>query len=278
MILNTDIIDRIIRETLHEDIGTGDVTTELLFDKGVVVEAAIIAGEPFVVAGIPVVERVFSILGGDTGTEALSNEGDSVDEGDVICRIKGDVRVILSGERVALNFLQRLSGIATLTREFVDRVKGLPVRILHTRKTTPLLRYLERYAVGIGGAGFHRSGLFDGILIKDNHIRACGGVGEAVKRARDRAPVGLKIEVEVGTLEELDEALTSSPDIILLDNMDIDTLKKAVSMAKGRALLEASGGVRLENIRSIAETGVDFISIGAITHSARAMDISMELL
>ncbi len=278
MSLNTDIIDRVVREALHEDLGSGDVTTGLLFDKGMVVEAAIIAREPFVVAGIPVVERVFSILGRDTGIEALLNDGDSVGDGDVICRIKGDVRTILSGERVALNFLQRLSGIATLTREFVDRARDLPVRILHTRKTTPLLRYLERYAVGIGGAGLHRSGLFDGIIIKDNHVRACGGVGEAVKRARDKSPVGLKIEVEVSTLEELDEAIACSPDIILLDNMDIDTLKKAVSMTKGRALLEASGGVRLENIRSIAETGVDFISIGAITHSARAVDISMELL
>lgn len=277
--LRQGVIDRLVRLALKEDIGLRDVTTESLFKKACEpLRAVIIAKEPFILAGVYLAQRVFQILDNEIKVRKVHDDGDSVEQGEVLLEVEGDVRALLSGERVALNFLQRLSGIATLTRRFVDKVRDYPVKILDTRKTTPLLRYLERYAVRVGGGYSHRFGLYDGILIKDNHIKACGGIKEALKRVKDNAPIGLKVEVEVNSLDELKSALDLSPDIILLDNMEVEAISKAVEMAKGRVLFEVSGGVNLENVEAIARTGVDFISIGALTHSARAVDISMEIV
>lgn len=275
--LRQEVIDRLIRLALKEDIGFRDVTTESLFEKDRVLRAVIIAKEAFILAGIHVAEGVFQTLQSDIRGNRVHEDGDTVKAGETLLEVEGDVSALLSGERVALNFLQRLSGIATHTRRFVDKVKDCPVKILDTRKTTPLLRYMERYAVRVGGGYSHRFGLYDGILIKDNHIKACGDIKEALKRVKDNAPVGLKIEVEVNSLDEFKVALNFSPDIVLLDNMDVEAISKAVEMAKGRVLLEVSGGINLENVEVVAKTGVDFISIGALTHSARAVDISMEI-
>ncbi len=263
---------------LDEDTGGRDVTTEALFPEGKMAKAHILAKEDLVLAGLSVAERVFKALDRRAGFHGRVKDGDSLRKGTVIAEVEGDVRALLAAERVSLNLLQRLSGIATITKAFVDRVKDLPVKIVDTRKTTPLLRRLEKYAVRVGGGYSHRFGLYDGILIKENHIRACGGVGEAIRRARERGPFGMKVEVEVECLEELEEALRHRPDIVLLDNMDLETIRKAVEMVRGKALIEVSGGVTIERVREIAQTGVDLISIGSITHSARAVDISMEII
>ncbi len=278
MLIRSDIADNIIKRALSEDIGPRDVTTQALFDCNKTVKAVITAKENFVVAGLPLVERVFSLIDGDVGLKRICDDGEKVLSGGSIAELEGDINAVLSGERLALNFLQRLSGIATLTRRFTDRVKGLPVRILDTRKTTPALRIFERYAVRTGGGFSHRFGLYDGILIKDNHIKACGGIKEAMIRMRENMPAGLKVEIEVKSIDELKEALRFLPDIVLLDNMDTADILKAVQLTRKKVLLEASGGVTLDNVREIAETGVDFISVGALTHSARSVDISMGVL
>jgi nicotinate-nucleotide pyrophosphorylase (carboxylating) len=226
-------------------------------------------------AGIGVARRVFALLDAQVAFEGLIEDGQAVRRGEVLAWLKGDAASLLQGERVALNLLQRLSGVATLTARFVEAVEGTGATIVDTRKTTPGLRALEKYAVRVGGGGNHRMALYDGVLIKENHIVAAGGIAVAVSRARRYAPHTLKVEVEVRDLDEVTAALAAGADILLLDNMDLDQLRAAVELVAGRAVTEASGGVNLDSVRPIAETGVDLISVGALTHSYRAVDISM---
>lgn len=276
-LLSVRQIDAIVSRALEEDIGSGDITTLLTIPEGVEAGGEFIAGQAGVLAGMPVVERVFHLLNPRVRLEPLVKEGQRFEEGTVLAAVYGDARSLLTGERVALNFLQRLSGIATLTASFVETVRDLPVRLCDTRKTTPGLRYLERYAVRVGGGYNHRFGLYDSVLIKDNHIAICGSVVEAIQRVKRLLPHTMKVEVECSNLEQVVQALEGGADIILLDNMSLDTLREAVRLARGKALLEASGGVRLHNVRDIAETGVDAISVGALTHSAPAIDIALEI-
>jgi nicotinate-nucleotide pyrophosphorylase (carboxylating) len=277
-----DIPLLVLRESvcawLREDLGYGDRTTLAVVSPGATGTAAIVMRQPGVLCGMPVIEAVFAELDTRLRVTTMCREGELVPEGTVVGQIVGPLRGILAGERLALNLLQRLSGIATLTRRFVDAVAGTGVMILDTRKTTPGLRLLEKYAVRVGGGRNHRFGLFDGVLIKDNHVRVAGSVREAVQRVRNVIPHTMLVEVEVTTLEELDEALAAGADWILLDNMDVETMREAVRRVAGRAKLEASGGVTLERVRAIAETGVDAISVGALTHSAPALDISLEVV
>jgi nicotinate-nucleotide pyrophosphorylase (carboxylating) len=268
-------VDRLLRTALDEDIGPGDVTTAATIAPGTVARAELIAKEEFVLAGIAVARRVFEILDSQVAFEGLIADGRTVRRGEVIAWLKGDAAALLQGERVALNLLQRLSGVATLTARFVSETAGTGATIVDTRKTTPGLRTLEKYAVRVGGGGNHRMALYDGVLIKENHIAAAGGIATAVARARRYAPHTLKIEVEVRDLAEVGEALEAGADILLLDNMDLIQLRAAVDLVAGRAVTEASGGVSLETVRAIAETGVDLISVGALTHSYRSVDISM---
>ena len=276
-----DLEPRILRELaeafLNEDIGHGDVTTEAVVDPAARGVARIEAREPFVVAGLDIACACFELLDGSVTWQPVAPDGARVASGDVLARIEGSLGPILTAERTALNLLQRLSAVATLTSRFVEAIAGTRAQIIDTRKTTPGMRLLEKAAVRVGGGGNHRFGLDDGILIKDNHVRAAGGVSEAVKRARNAAPHGLVVEVEVTTLEELDEALNAGAQAILLDNMDPAMVRRAVERVDGAAVLEASGGMDLSNVRAYAETGVDLISIGALTHSAGSVDISLEV-
>ncbi|MEZ4600420.1 MAG: carboxylating nicotinate-nucleotide diphosphorylase [Syntrophotaleaceae bacterium] len=267
--------DRIIRNALQEDIGLGDVTTLATIEAGTVSRAELVAKEDFMLAGIDVAARVFALLDPSVAFEKLREDGFAVQRGEVLAWLKGDARALLQGERVALNLLQRMSGISTLTAAFAKKIEGLGAAVVDTRKTTPGLRALEKYAVRMGGGRNHRTSLYDGVLIKENHVAAAGGIATAVARARQHAPHTLRIEVETRNLMEVSEALAAGADVIMLDNMDLETLREAVRMIDGRALTEASGGVNLETVRDIAETGVDLISVGALTHSARAVDISM---
>ena len=268
------LIEKIARAALEEDIGWRDLTSSILED----VEAVgfISSKEEGVLCGIQVARAVFKILQEDCLFNPFLEDGDPLAKGSIIAEIRGKARALLGGERVALNFLQHLSGIATLTRRFVEKIRGTKVRILATRKTIPLLRALEKYAVEVGGGYPHRFALYDGILIKNNHIALIGDIKEAVRRAKEMFPYQ-KIEIEAGNLEEVKEAIEAGADIIMLDNMSGEELKEAVRIAQGKVMLEASGGVSLDNVREIAETGVDFISIGALTHSAKAIDIHMEV-
>jgi nicotinate-nucleotide pyrophosphorylase (carboxylating) len=268
-------IDSIINNALQEDIGTGDVTTLATIEPGTMARAELVAKEDFVLAGIDVARRVFQTLDATVAFEKLSGDGMHVRRGEVFAWLRGEAAVLLQGERVALNLLQRMSGIATLTARFVHEVEGTGATIVDTRKTMPGLRVLDKYAVRMGGGRNHRTSLYDGVLIKENHVAAAGGITTAVSRARERVPHTLKIEVETRNLEEVAEAVNAGADIILLDNMDNATLRQAVALVAGRARTEASGGVNLETVRGIAETGVDLISVGALTHSVRAADISM---
>ncbi|HEY7745518.1 MAG TPA: carboxylating nicotinate-nucleotide diphosphorylase [Desulfuromonadales bacterium] len=268
-------IDSIISNALQEDIGTGDVTTLATIEPGIMARAELVAKEDFVLAGIDVARRVFQMLDATVAFEKLSGDGLNVRRGEVLAWLRGEAAVLLQGERVALNLMQRMSGIATLTGSFVREVEGTGATIVDTRKTMPGLRVLDKYAVRMGGGRNHRTSLFDGVLIKENHVAAAGGITTAVSRARERVPHTLKIEVETRNLEEVAEAVAAGADIILLDNMDNATLRQAVELVAGRARTEASGGVNLETVRAIAETGVDLISVGALTHSVRATDISM---
>ncbi len=275
---NNPLIKEIISLALREDIGAGDITTDAIIrSEKSKTKARLIAKEEFVLAGLPLFKAVFKHLSKDISFEELHKEGDIVKCGDVICYIKGPVSVILKAERTALNFLQRMSGIATAVRRFIEKISHTKAKILDTRKTAPGMRILDKYAVRIGGGLNHRFGLFDGILIKDNHISAAGSIKEAIRRAKAYAPHTLKIEVEVEDLSQLKEALDSGVDIVLLDNMGLDEIKKAVQIAKGKVLIEVSGGIKLDNVEEIAATGVDFISVGEITHSVRGVDISLEL-
>lgn len=268
-------IDRIIRTALAEDIGWGDITTRACIPAGSFSQAELVAKEDFVLAGIDVAAQVFYAVDPSISFEKLREDGRTIRRGEVFAWIKGPSASLLQGERVALNLLQRMSGIATLTGLFVECVDGTGARIVDTRKTTPGLRYLEKYAVRAGGGQNHRYALCDGILIKENHIHAAGGVTAAVQRAKVAAPHTIKVEVETTSLAEVEEALQSGADIILLDNMSLEELRQSVILVDGRALTEASGGVNLKTVRAIAETGVNLISVGALTHSFRAVDISM---
>ena len=262
---------------LAEDVGKGDVTTVATVPEGKEGRAVIIAKAYGIVCGLPIMAEVFRQVDEAIRLTHLASDGEPVAPGDVVAALSGPLRGILTAERTALNFLTHLSGIATLTARFVDVVAPYRAMILDTRKTTPGWRALEKYAVRCGGGRNHRMGLYDMVLIKDNHIAACGSLAEAVRRVR-AAGISLPIEVEVRTLAELEEALSLGVDRILLDNMDIPTLRKAIARAKGKVELEASGGVTLENAAEIAACGVDYISIGALTHSAPALDFSLEIL
>jgi nicotinate-nucleotide pyrophosphorylase (carboxylating) len=276
--LPTAELARVVETALEEDLGPGDATSNGLFDADETCRAALLLKQPGVVCGLAAAEAVFRALDPEAGFEPLSADGDAVGESPVtVARVEGATRALLSGERTALNLLGRLSGIATLTRSYADAVAGTGAVLLDTRKTTPGLRALEKYAVRCGGGTNHRLGLFDGILVKDNHLRLAGGVTEAVERLR-AAGSGFEIEVECDTLDQVREALAAGADRILLDNMPPVLLRRAVELTAGRAELEASGGVTLETIRAVAETGVDVISVGALTHSARSLDVSMEVL
>jgi nicotinate-nucleotide pyrophosphorylase (carboxylating) len=268
-------IERIIRNALEEDIGLGDVTTRATVDPGTPGQAELVAKEDFVLSGIEVVRQVFQLLDPTVAFENLMSDGQQVKSGEVLAWIKGEAAILLQGERVALNLLQRMSGVATQTARFVQAVAGTGAVIVDTRKTTPGLRVLDKYSVRMGGGQNHRTSLYDGVLIKENHIAAAGGITVALERARGRAPHTLKIEVETQNQEEVAEAVAAGADIILLDNMDLEQLRQAVDFVAGRAVTEASGGVNLETVRAIAETGVNLISVGALTHSSRAVDISM---
>ena len=270
-----------MRAALAEDIGAGDITTEAAIPADQRAEACIVAKESCVVAGLPLVEAVFAQIDRAAIVKLLAAEGDFVERGTRVCVLNGPARAILTGERTALNFLQRLSGIATLTRQFIDEVAGTRAKILDTRKTTPTLRVLEKYAVAVGGGANHRMGLYDAVMIKDNHrvILARLGpkaLGDAVATARKNHSTAPVI-VEADTLEQVEEALAAGADHILLDNMTSDELREAVTLVAGRAKTEASGGVTLQTVRAIAQTGVDYISVGALTHSARAVDCSIEI-
>lgn len=267
----------IIYSALEEDIGQGDVTTNLLIPEDRKSKAHCIAKENFVLAGLPFVREVFRILDPSILFKTLYNDGSKVKKGNIIAEISGKTCVILKGERVSLNIVQRLSGIATLTNRYVEKTRGLKAKIVDTRKTTPCHRFMEKYAVKVGGGYNHRFGLFDGILIKDNHIKTLGSIKKAVREAKKGHHL-FKIEVEVKNLKELKEAIESGADIIMLDNMTVRDMKEAVKIAKGRVMLEASGNISLENVREVAETGVDLISVGALTHSAPAVDISLKIV
>lgn len=278
-----------VEEALGEDGARRDVTTQALVPPDQQGTAVIVAKAQGVACGLPVAAAVFAALDPSLRFEARVAEGAAVAPGDVLARVEGTLAPILSGERVALNFVQRLSGVATATRRLVDAVSGLPVRIVDTRKTTPGLRALERYAVRVGGGHNHRFNLSDGVLIKDNHLAAARARGlsiaQVIEQARRAAPHTMRIEIEVTKVDEAIEALAAGADALLLDNMSLEEMRRVVAEAKGRAqtgarpgaLLEASGGVTLESVRAIAETGVDLISVGGITHSAPALDMSLEL-
>jgi nicotinate-nucleotide pyrophosphorylase (carboxylating) len=274
--LAADALERVIQEALAEDVGSGDVTTDPLFEPSAVATAELLVKERGVVCGLPAAEAVFRALDDAVEFEPLASDGNLV-EPCPVARVHGRLRALLTGERTALNLLGRLSGVATLTRRYVDAVAGTRARVLDTRKTTPGLRELEKYAVACGGGTNHRRGLYDAVLVKDNHIRLAGGIAAAIERLR-AAGTGLPIQVEAETLADMREALALGVDSILLDNMPPETLRQAVAVAGGRVPLEASGGVTVDTVRSIAETGVDFISIGALTHAARSLDVSMEVL
>ncbi len=279
MELTAEALDRIVRTALTEDVGSGDRTTDAIISTGARCRAQLLLQEPGVVCGIAAARAVFQLLDPAVNVDSLLDEGDRVTGAATLAEIEGPARAILTGERTALNLLGRLCGIATLTRRYVDLVEGTGVTILDTRKTTPGLRALEKYAVRCGGGSNHRAGLDDAILVKENHLRLAGGIGPALAALRVAANGSqpLAVEVEAETLDEVAEALDAGVERILLDNMTPDGIVAAVELAAGRAELEASGGISLETVRAYAETGVDFISIGALTHSARSLDVSLEL-
>jgi nicotinate-nucleotide pyrophosphorylase (carboxylating) len=272
-------VHAIIKLALAEDIGRGDITTEATVPQAANATAEILQKAPGVLCGLPVVEAVFAALDPCVQVERLVAEGADTDtRRATVARIEGPAAAILTGERTALNFLQRLSGVATASRRASALVAGTRTTVIDTRKTTPGLRVLEKYAVRVGGSTNHRAGLDDGFLIKENHIRAAGGITAAVTAAQHRAAPGQLVEVEVTTLSELDEALQAGATLILLDNFSIDLMRAAVAQAGGRARFEASGGITLDNLSDVARTGVDFVSLGALTHSAGVLDFSLEVL
>lgn len=275
------IIDKIIENALVEDLGWGDVTTDSTIPETATVEGNFIAKAEGIVCGMEICRRVFEIVDKTIEFQAIARDGQRASNGDVLAVIRGNARSILKGERTALNFFQRMSGIATMTGKFVSRTSDLKVRIVDTRKTAPGLRILDKYSVKTGGGGNHRFNLSDMVLIKDNHIKAAGGITPAVAAAKTNTSHTVKIEVEVESIKELLEAIEAKADIVMLDNMSLDMMREAVSIAGGRVLLEASGNMSLEgerNVRAVAETGVDIISVGALTNSVDSLDISLRFL
>ncbi|MBI3951832.1 MAG: carboxylating nicotinate-nucleotide diphosphorylase [Acidobacteria bacterium] len=280
MRLNAAELFKLVTEFLAEDLGRGDITTQAVLPSAITARGRFLAKQDLVLAGLELADAVFAVLEAPVEIEAFATDGEWVKEGDIFARVKGPADVLLMGERTALNILQRLSGIATLTRAYVDAVAGTNAKIVDTRKTTPGLRMLEKYAVLMGGGHNHRYGLDDGVLIKDNHLALAGSVKEVVERARQRVGHLHKIEVEVHTLDQLREALTVRADVILLDNMPPEMVGEAVRITRETSPdvpLEASGSITLENVRQYAEAGVDYISVGALTHSAPAVDISLKI-
>ena len=280
MLLSREVRD-LIDAALAEDVGSGDPTTDTLIDRGMTGNAALVSREDGVIAGIDVATAVFTQFDPDLSAVAILEDGSTVTAGDRLVRVAGSMASILKAERTAVNFLQHLSGVATQTRRYVDAVDGYRAQIVDTRKTTPGLRKLEKYAVAMGGGRNHRYNLADGILIKDNHIEAMAlkgvGIGEVVKRAIAGASHMIKVEIEVETIEQLEEVLKAGADLVLLDNMEPEQMQTAVRLASGRAIVEASGGITLETVRDVASTGVDIISVGALTHSAPALNISLDM-
>lgn len=275
--MNWLIVDNIIKDALKEDCSFNDITTSSIIKSGTKCKVQLIAKEDGIIAGLKVFKRVFDILG-KVDIDFYNKDGDYVKDRDIIGNIKGDAYNILVGERVALNFLQRMSGIATTTYTATNLIKGTTAKILDTRKTSPNLRILEKYAVTVGGGYNHRFNLSDGILIKDNHIDAAGGITEAITRVRNNIPFGKKIEVETENLDQVKEALNAGADIIMLDNMSIEMMKKSVELIDNKCISEASGNINLDNIKAVANTGVDFISLGMLTHTIKSLDISMKNL
>lgn len=271
-------IDPLLLAALREDISNEDVSTNAVIREETPGEVELLAKQDGVIAGLDVFARVFTLLDERTEVTFLCKDGDAVRSGQLLGRVRGDIRVLLSGERVALNLLQRMSGIATCAREMAAALQGTHTRLLDTRKTTPGLRILEKYAVRVGGGYNHRFNLSDGVLLKDNHIAAAGGVREAVRLAREYAPFLQKVEVEVETLEMVDEAVAAGADVIMLDNMPVEDMREAVRRIAGRAQTECSGNVTREKLQALADIGVDYISSGALTHSAPILDISMKHL
>lgn len=276
-IVVTPQIDQLLRSALEEDIGGGDITTLSTVAKDTRGKGLFRAKRAGVVAGLILIEKIFSYLDTEVEVRCLSRDGDAVKPGTVVAEAEGPIRALLMGERTALNFLQRLSGTATLTRRYVDAVKDFPVKIIDTRKTTPGFRTLEKYAVRMGGGTNHRLGLYDAALIKDNHIAAAGSIAGAVASVRRQAPFMAKIEVECSTLDQVREALDARADVIMLDNVNPKEMADAVRVINKRAWVEASGGITIETLREVAAAGVDFISVGALTHSAPAVDFNMKV-
>lgn len=274
--LDAAYLTRVVAAALAEDVGPGDITTLATIPADATCEARLVTREPGILCGLPVAIEAFRQLDATLRIVAHRQDGDSMATGDCVLTVSGRARPVLTAERVALNFMQRLSGIATITSRYVEAVRGTGATIVDTRKTTPGLRQLEKYAVRAGGGQNHRFGLFDGVLIKDNHIAAVDGVGAAVLAARRGAPHSLRVEVETDTLDQVREALEAGADAILLDNMGPDLLRQAVEIIAGRAISEASGGIRLETVRAAAEAGVDIISVGALTHSAPSLDLGLD--
>jgi nicotinate-nucleotide pyrophosphorylase (carboxylating) len=266
-----------IRRALEEDVGPGDCTTALLIPEKKKSSAQFIAKGNLILAGLPFASLVFQLLDQTVRFRPFFSDGEIIKKGKIIAEVSGYTSSLLKGERVSLNLLQRLSGIATLTGIYVEEIKGLKAKIVDTRKTTPCLRFMEKYAVKTGGGYNHRFGLFDGILIKDNHIKAVGSIPKAIQRAKSSHQLS-KIEIEVSTIRGIKEAIGAGADVVMLDNMSLADTRKAVKLSNGRVVLEASGGITLENVREVAETGVDLISIGALTHSAPAVDISLKIV
>ncbi|MEK7373416.1 MAG: carboxylating nicotinate-nucleotide diphosphorylase [Thermodesulfobacteriota bacterium] len=272
------LLTKLIRTALDEDIGAGDVTTGAALRGDEAGHAQAMAKVEMVVAGIDVFGEVFLAFDPALNFTQRRRDGEKAEKGDLLAEISGSLASILTAERVALNLFQRMCGIATLTRRYVDRIEGMPAKILDTRKTVPGLRILDKYAVRVGGGYNHRFALYDGVLIKDNHIKAAGGIGPAVRRVRERIPHTLKIEVEVKNLTELEEALAAGADAVMLDNMELTEMAAAVKRVGGKIPLEASGNMTLERVREVAATGVDLISVGALTHSVAAADISLNVI
>ena len=271
-------MDHLILMALKEDISSEDITTNSVMREYKKGTAQLICKQDGIIAGLPVFERTFHLIDEKTEVKFYAKDGDSVKKREILAEVTGDIRVILSGERTALNFLQRMSGIATYTNNVVKLLEGSNIKLLDTRKTTPNMRIFEKYAVKIGGGNNHRYNLSDGILLKDNHIGAAGGVKNAIKMAKEYAPFVRKIEVEVENLQMMKEALEAGADIIMLDNMTPEVIKEAVKMAEGKAVTECSGNITKENIKNVIETGVDYISSGALTHSAPILDVSLKNL
>jgi len=270
-------INHLIKIALEEDIGSGDITTENLIDKSLKGLGEVVAKEPLVIAGLDIARQVFEQLDPDISFRPDFKDSDFIEKGKKVLEVEGELRALLMGERTALNFLQRLSGIATHVRSYMDSIANKNVRLVDTRKTTPGWRALEKYAVRIGGAHNHRMGLYDGVLIKDNHIAVCGGIKKAIESIKNNLSHLVKIEVEVSGLDGVKEALEAGADVIMLDNMDIDQIKEAIEFINGKSVVEISGGITIDSLNQLADTGVDIISAGALTHSARSVDISMQI-